>query len=190
MRTHLVASGHTTGVCRRCAPREREPTEGHACHQCRARQQQRSTARARRTAGQLGLEIYRTSEMFEKRVCSRIEIQPASSKDDLPVIVVTAPNCSTGTAFPLILVPVQVNASIGVGLVRSWSIGASRAPDQRPVELVLVVTSVPFARKTPVIACCPMLSIALTEDVEPIAFHETTEPLYVALPAWLFTNEL
>ena len=100
-----------------------------------------------------------------------------------------APKVWSIAPIPDDVVPDHTNIVIVVP-VRSWLIGASRLPDQSPVVVVVVVTSTPFARKTPAIACCPMLSIALTEAVEPIASQDTTDPLYVAPPAWVFTNEL
>jgi len=69
-------------------------------------------------------------------------------------------------------------------------IGLRSDPDHNPEEVVDVVTSVPSAKYTPEMGVCPTLSIALTVAVEPIATHETTDPLYVAPPAWVVTKLL
>src|SRR4051812_47145787 len=95
----------------------------------------------------------------------------------------------TVAATPADVVPVQTNEDWGAEETSS-SISCESVPDHRPVVVVEVVTRVPSARKTPTIGCCPTLSIALTAAVEPIASHVITEPLYVAAPACMFTNEL
>src|SRR5262245_14767933 len=95
----------------------------------------------------------------------------------------------TVAATPADVVPVQTNANWGAE-ERSSLISCESEPDHRPAVVVELVTGVPSGRKTPTIGCCPTLSIALTVAVEPIAFHVTTEPLYVAAPACVFANEL
>ncbi len=103
-------------------------------------------------------------------------VEPRKSPKECPV------------ATPEVVVPVYTAKPLNNSPVRSLSIGLSREPDHSPVLVVLEVINVPSAKYTG--AALANIIDRVDDDVEPIAFHATTEPSKVAPPAWAFTKLL